>query len=474
MSTLCRAIAWAVVVAALLAAPAVAQPNIVLIMTDDQDAASVSTMPQTMALMAQEGTTFASSFANFPLCCPSRATLLTGQHSTNHGVEHNGLPEGGYAKLDHTNTLAVWLQQAGYATALIGKYLNGYGFEGSEPTTIPPGWTDWHGLVFPDLYLDWAINDNGVVTHHTSYQTDGLTDRAVSFIASQAGASQPFFLWLAYFAPHNDSENLPTPAPRHAGLFAAAALPQPPSFNEADVSDKPPAVRWAPLTAEEIDTLTTNYRRRLETLMAVDEGVGRVIGALDAAGKLADTVVIFTSDNGWFLGQHRIFLGKSSYYEESIRVPLMMRGPGIPQDAQRFKLVSNVDLAPTIVQLAGAIPQRVMDGQSLLPLIADASIPWRSALFVDGVGRPDHTRGPSSPKFDGLRTPRYTYVELASGGREFYDLLADPYQLQNIPLATPAYRATLADLQHKLATLKACAGAPCWVTAPDVDPAPAE
>jgi N-acetylglucosamine-6-sulfatase len=471
MQTICRAIFWAVVVGALSVAPAFAKPNIVLIMTDDQDAASVSKMPQTMNRMAMEGTTFTTSVVNFALCCPSRATLLTGQHSTHHRVQGNQLPDGGYAKLDHANTLAVWLKNAGYATALIGKYLNNYGIEGSVPTTIPPGWTEWQGLVDPYGYFDWHINDNGVVTHHTSYQTDGLTDRAVDFIASKANSSQPFFLWLSYMAPHVDSNDLPKPAPRHAGMFSSAALPKPPSFNEADVSDKPAEVRWAPLTSQEISTVTTNYRRRLETLMAVDEGVGRVINALQSAEKMGNTVIIFTSDNGWFLGQHRIFLGKNTYYEEAIRVPLILRGPNIPKNAKRFKLVSNVDVAPTIVQLAGATPQRVMDGKSLLPLLANPSIAWRSAVFLDGVGRPDNTRGPYHPKFDGIRTPRYTYVELASGGREFYDLLADPYQLKNIPLSTPAYSSTIADLQSKLAALKACAGAKCWVTSPDITPA---
>jgi arylsulfatase A-like enzyme len=198
----------------------------------------------------------------------------------------------------------------------------------------------------------------------------------------------------------------------------------------------------------------------------VDEGVKTIINRLQSAGKLNNTVVIFTSDNGYFQGHHRIPNQKNSYYEESIRVPLMIRGPGIPANVQRNKLVSNIDLAPTIVALAGATSGLTMDGTSLLPLIKTPAAPWRTALFIDGKMRvPLETY----PLFNAVRTSRYLYVEHQAGTKEFYDLQTDPYQLQSKP-TNPAYAGVIANLQSKLTTLKNCSGATCWVTSPELVP----
>src|SRR5439155_6954337 len=225
-------------------------PNVVVIMTDDQDVASMRVIPNVQRLIAAQGVTFVNSFVNLSLCCPSRATFLTGQYAHNHGVLSNALPAGGYQKLDHSHTLPVWLQRAGYATVHIGKYLNSYGLN-MDQRTIPPGWSEWYGALDPSTYnyLDFSLNENGKIVHYgrnpTTYQTDVYTQKALDIIKRRAPSSQPFFLWVAYLAPHNIPG--PVPAPRHAGRFKNEPLPTPPSFNEQDVSDKPAAIRKLPL-----------------------------------------------------------------------------------------------------------------------------------------------------------------------------------------------------------------------------------
>jgi N-acetylglucosamine-6-sulfatase len=268
-----------------LIAPAAAQTNIVVIMTDDMRLDDLDVMTETQALIG-EGTTFRNNYATFPLCCPSRATFITGQYAHNHGVFANRPPNGGYTALDHTNTLAVWLQAAGYYTSHIGKYLNGYGLD-TPPTLVPPGWTDWQGLVDNTTYrmYNYTINDNGsLVTYGeaaTDYQTDVLADRAVETI-NQAAPNHPFFLSIAPAPPHRTGIAGPQPAPRHGGTFDSEPgsagpqpapddvgafgnepLPKPPSFNEADISDKPAFFRNLSLISQ------TRSRRSLRITVIV-------------------------------------------------------------------------------------------------------------------------------------------------------------------------------------------------------------
>src|SRR5262245_207007 len=375
-------------------APAAAGPlNVLVIMTDDQTVDDMRVLPKTRALLAAEGTTFSNSFVAYPLCCPSRSTFLTGQYAHNHGVLANGGANGGYQRLDHSNTLPVWLQEAGYYTAHLGKYLNNYGVDSPE---APPGWSRWFGLIDPSTYelYGYTVSDDGVpVTHGNraaDYQTDVLAEEAERILRSRAGESQPFFVTVAPIAPHleriDGKQVAPRPAPRYDDRFAAEPLPVKPSFNEADVGDKPPHIRKLPaLSAAKATRETAIYRARLASLLAVDDLVERLVKALADTGQLERTVIVFTSDNGFLLGEHRILDQKYYPYEESIRVPLIIRGSGFPAGATAAQLVSNVDLAPTIITSTGAKPGRVMDGRPLLPLALDAAQGKDRTLLIEGV-----------------------------------------------------------------------------------------
>lgn len=446
--------------------PQAEQPNIVVIMTDDQTLESMRVLPRVQALIGDEGLTFTDSIVSFSLCCPSRATFLTGQYSHNHGVRGNQLPDGGYeAFSDEETTMPVALQQAGYTTAHVGKYLNGYGFD--EPVNAPPGWDEWFTEldVRSQRYVGFTMLENGTERTYgpDDYSTDVFTDLAVATIDRHADAADPFFLTVDYFAPHadfaftEDGLTPATPAPRHLGAFEGEPLPGGAALDEADVSDKPESIQERPRLTDEVRAeITDNYARYLESLLAVDEGVERIIDALDGAGVLGDTVVMFTSDNGYFFGEHRIQRGKERFYEPSIAVPLLVRGPGIPRGETRAPLVANIDLAPTILDLAGARALRPPDGQSLVPLLAaDPGPSDRAVLLESAMGGPNDL----VPDY-GVRTARYAYFELRTGERELYDLVEDPDQLDNLA-GDPAHAKVEADLAQETARLKACAGETC-------------
>lgn len=437
------------------------RPNFVVVVTDDLDAASVQFMPRVRSLLAEQGVTFRNSFVTNPVCCPSMAAMLTGQYSRNNGILHNVPPLGGFQKFVDSggdqSTLATWLRNSGYRTGRVGKYLVGYPI-GS--TYIPPGWDVWHSTYDGfSPYFNYFLNENGVVVPYGAAEGDYLTDvlarRALEFlVGSELDDDRPFFLIFAPTAPHGDSgpNGPPTPAPRHLGLFAGATAPRPPSFNEADVSDKPPALAALPLlSAAQIAAIDGEYRARLESLQAVDEAVEQIVEELDELDELDDTYIVFTSDNGYHLGQHRQFNGKAEAYEEDIRVPLLVRGPAVPEDTTRDEFALNIDLAPTICELAGALPGRTFDGRSLLPLLDDRGRSprrWRKDFLVE-IYRP-LAQLPREPGL-ALRTERETYVEYASGFRELYRLHQDPYQLDNLaPRAGPGY---LRKLSRRLAEL---------------------
>jgi N-acetylglucosamine-6-sulfatase len=475
-----RAVRWLAGLVALLALPcaatasraahavvAAARPNIVVIETDDQTVESMRVMANVNRLLAARGATFDNSFASFSLCAPSRATFLTGQYSHDHGVVGNNIANG-LARLDQASTLPVWLRRGGYSTVLVGKYLNEYGQ--TEGRTIPPGWTEWYGAVSL-AYYGYKLNENGRIVKYgnapADYQTNVLTSLAVDAIRRRAARPKPFFLWLTYFAPHyggprepDDPAGLKTPVagPDHKGALAGEPLPQPPSFDEADVSDKPAAIRNRPvLSADTIAALTSSYRQRLEALFSVDDGVAKVVAALRSAGVLDNTLVVFTSDNGFLQGEHRVVDSKEFVYEPSVRVPLVMRGPGVPHGVHLSQLVANVDLAPTILEAARVPAGRVEDGRSLFPLLADPGLEWGRDLLLE--------RGPAgSPNgqrvYTAVRTPRFVYAEYATGERELYDLTADPDELQNLD-GNPAYAAVESELAAELAALRDCAGAAC-------------
>jgi N-acetylglucosamine-6-sulfatase len=440
----------------------------VIVETDDQTAEEIRAMPRTQALIGAEGTTFANSFVSLSLCCPSRSTLLTGRYAHNHGVLDIVPPYGGFERLDGRETLPVWLQRAGYATVLVGKYLNRYGRR--DPTEIPPGWTEWHGLVDPSTYryYGYTINDDGLPTRHGSgpfdYQTDVLTRRAEDVIERRAPSEQPFFLWLTYVAPHNggprepwDPPELATPVPalRHRTMFADTHFPRAPSFDERDVRDKPPAIRGRPRLPLEMKwAIDEHYVQELESLQAVDEGVEGVVDALRRSGELENTLIVFTSDNGFLHGEHRVPTGKVLPYEESIRVPLLMRGPGVPRGEVRDQLVANVDLAPTVLEAAGALAPWVPDGESLLGFLRDPFLETERDILLEGPAR----RRSGRLRFTGLRTRTHVYVERDTGERELYDLRTDPYELRNLASVRPAEAE---GLSRRLAVLRGCAGMTC-------------
>lgn len=443
------------------------KPNVVVIQTDDQSLNTMQVMTRTQRLIGDAGLSFDRYFTSFSLCCPSRASLLTGQYAHNHGVESNMPPGGGYYALDSRSTLPVWLQRAGYVTAHVGKYLNGY------VLGVPRGWNEWYTGMDPTTYryFNYWLNENGLPRKYgradRDYQTDVLTRKAVGFIERRARSDRPFFLSLDYLAPHEQVGGIPrvtpaqppVPAPRHAGAMAQAELPVDPSFDEVDVSDKPAHVRNRPaLTDAQREEITTQYRARLESLLAVDEGVEQVIRALEASGELDSTYVLFVSDNGWMEGQHRYPSGKRVVYEPSMHLPLLMRGPGIPSGTRTSATAANVDLAPTLLELTGAAADAEIDGRSLVPVLGAPAAGWDRDILHEFVSG---SRGGGDPSFTAVRSPDdLVYVEHATGERELYDLRADPFQLDSRH-DDPAYGSRRDALAERLAVLRTCRGETC-------------
>jgi arylsulfatase A-like enzyme len=474
------------------------QPNIILILADDLDAHpdTMATMPNLQQLLVAQGASFMNAIVPIALCCPSRMSLLSGQFAHNHDIVANAYPEGGFLRTYEfgleEETIATTLQTAGYHTALIGKYLNGY--PSSQGAYIPPGWDEWAVLSGGMQYYNYTLNENGTLvpygTARKDYLTDVLTNKTVNFL-DRMSAATPFFLLVAPYTPHDPA----APAYRHRGLFADAKVPRSPAFNEADVSDKPTYVATLPrLSKTQIEGIDELYRQRLRALQAVDELIGQIVLKLEEAGLLENTYLLFTNDNGYHLGQHRLERGKQTPYEEAIHVPLIVRGPGVPVGVTRPEVVSNIDLAPTFAELAGLDPfsSERWDGRSLLPLLRTSakSPPWRQVTLFEHPNRPknppfdtsgasedpDEVIGPTSvqvvkPEFFGLRTARYKYVEYATGELELYDLSQDPSELDN--LAASADSALLQQFSIWLGNLKQCAGASCRLAdAPEPDPTP--
>ena len=425
--------------------------NVVLFMTDDQNPGEVDVMRNVQRLLVDKGVSFADSFVNFPLCCPARVTLQTGQYAHNHGVLGNHLPEGGYGRFDSDDALPVWLTKAGYRTAYLGKYMQGVRY------TIPPGWQKWDGKGGPTEYnyFDYTLNQNGELVEHGSRPREhidtAISRKAAKYVERFGRGPRPFFLMLGYSAPHvrggEDKECGPQPAPRDEGRFADKPFPRSPSFNHKD-HGKPKYIRAHPFTSEDKERIIAKYRCRLESVLAADRGIGRIVDALERTGSLRDTYVIFTSDNGLIQGEHRIRGGKEQPYEEAIRVPLVIRGPGIPQGRTSRSTVVNADLAPTIAAIARANPGVTMDGESLLPLARHPSRTRTRDLPIDGAD------------FDALRTPRFAYVEREAGETELYDLKRDPYELDNVA-GEPRFADVEARLAARLAELQECAGRSC-------------
>jgi arylsulfatase A-like enzyme len=486
------------------------QPNIVVIMADDMRDDELRFMPKTRRLIGDQGVRFANAFSPHPLCCPARASFLTGQYTHNHKVWSNAEPWG-FSALDDSATLPVWLNRAGYNTLMLGKYLNGYGSgktpDGSSPLTyLPPGWTDWRGAVSgpedwddPEAggtyrYYDTTLNDNGTLRGSPGrYQTRLFGDESEDMIAEAASSPRPFFLWASYVAPHSGTprevddpkpvqrtdgvtESYVTPArPRDVrGLFDTVIRQAPGHEGEADARDKPFFVRDLPQpTRSEQDALLAVALQRAESLSVLDAEVERTVDRLEQAGELDDTIVVFASDNGFFLGEHRMRRGKTLAYEPSLRVPMLMRGPGIPAGEIRTDPFLTTDFAPTFLEASGARPQPSVDGMSMLDVARSGDRGWSRGVLTEtgprrvgnGIAESDnwlvHGKGPSPLRFSqGVRTARYLYVEHRSHEKELYDLRNDPGQLTNI-VDRPGESRVVRRLARVLDSLRNCSGAGC-------------
>ncbi len=417
------------------------QGDVVVILTDDQRYDMMSAMPLTSALLSAETVRFEQAFVTTSLCCPSRTSILTGQYVHRHQITGNYLPYGGALKFPATSTIASWLHAVGYRTGLVGKYLNLYQ---SMSPRIPPGWDDFEGLLSMQAYTNDTINQNGVVRVYGNstqdYITDVLARLATDFITTTP-SSQPLFLYFTPIAPHSPA----VPHPADVGRYTGYPNYRPPSFNEADVSDKPSWVQaLPPITQQLVNRSDVFHRRQLETLQSVDRAVVAIVAALKASGRWDRTLLIFMSDNGMTWGEHRIRDTKYCAYEECIRVPLWIRAPGL-QARTDSSIVANIDLAPTIAAWGGFLPPGVVNGRNLLPLLTSPGTPWRTSLLIEH----QNAGTPPTPDSHGVRTARYLYNEFSNGERELYDLWTDPWELDNLA-GDPANAALIVGLKAEL------------------------
>jgi arylsulfatase A-like enzyme len=441
------------------------QPNFVFILADDLESQPMPQFERLDALMTRQGVSFSQAIVTESLCCPSRASILRGQYPHNHLVRANTPPRGGfkvfYLQGRECSTIATWLQGSGYATGLFGKYLNTYP-EPLDDRYVPPGWTDWHAIIGPYAAFDYTLNENGALVSYGHQEEqhfdDVLTRKSVEFIKESLQNGRPFFAYIAPFSPHEPA----IPAPRHATAFPGVLAPRTPAVEEVDIADKPAWLRArAPVTAEEMREVDALYRRRLQSMLGVEDLVAQVVETVVAGNALDNTYIIFMSDNGFHLGERRIAYGKTSAYEENIRVPLIVRGPGVPAGVVRQHLVTNNDIAPTLAQLAGIEPPAFVDGRSLVPLLGVEPPPvqnWRQAVLVehlDKIGELD------IPGYSAIRTLNHTFVKYVTGDEELYSLEFDPYQLQS--QHAEASGKLLRLLAERAAELASCLGAECRV-----------
>ena len=444
-------------------------PNVVMIMTDDQTLEAMRFLPEVTSLIADEGTSFTNYAVSFPNCCPSRATYLTGQYSHNTGVQDNVKPDGGFAKLRSDQTLPVWLHDAGYITASVGKYLNTWGDGGKiQP---PPGWDHWYSLIDPSTYhyFGYDVSVNGKRVHFgkdpKDYSTDVLAAEAVRFIGSRANKERPFFLSFTPLAPHAAAPEqrngvalglaLPVPAPRYQGTRPDALPPKTASYNQADTSKLPKDVK-RPLIKPDIARFIQHYyQAEMETLLAVNDAVKGIYDELTRTGLLANTVIMFTSDNGLFHGEHRLTSGKFYLYEPAVHLPLFIRGGPFKAGAVVSQPASNVDLAPTVLALTGVTQDELlMDGRSLVPLAADPKVGADRGVLLE------NRKGHGKAQTWGIRTTRWKYLEDLAGEKELYDLQTDPDEVVNLA-GTRANAAIQAQLTDRLHVLRGCKGATC-------------
>jgi N-acetylglucosamine-6-sulfatase len=428
------------------------RPNIVFILTDDLAWNLVAYMPRVLA-MQKAGTTFANYFVTDSLCCPSRSSIFTGRYPHDTGVFRNTGEDGGYLVFrdrGHENaTFAKWLSAVGYRTAMLGKYLNGY-----LPARHPPapGWSSWAvaGNGYPEF--NYNLNQDGRIVHHGSapddYLTDVLSGLAVRFI-KQAGDT-PFLLEVATFAPHAPY----TPAPRDADALPGLRAPRTPAFNAAPDADAPKWLLGHPeLSAADMAMIDGDFRKRAQSALAVDRMIGELQSAVAAIGQENNTYFVFSSDNGYHMGEHRLMPGKMTAFDEDIRVPLIVTGPGVPAGVVLDEIVDNVDLCPTFAELGGAAVAANVDGRSLVPLLrGQPGAQWRGVALVEHRGPHRDPTDPDAPAarsgnpttYEAIRALTSVYIEYDDGEREYHDLVTDPQELRNtFRLLSAAQKAAL-------------------------------
>ncbi|HEX2894404.1 MAG TPA: sulfatase [Marmoricola sp.] len=455
------------------------RPNIVFVLTDDLTADLVRFMPHVRA-MQRDGMSFTNYSVTDSQCCPSRSSIFTGRYPHNTGVLTNDPPWGGYAKFQadqqDQSTFAVALHNAGYRTGFMGKYLNGYhpGSSTRQADPVPPGWDEWDGVGWGYNEYNYDIAHNTTTKHYghrpQDYLTTVLQHRATDYIGSVAHSGQPFFLEVASFTPHMPY----VPAPQDTHAFKNLTAPRTAAWDTLPTN--PPA--WlasrAPLTDAQISGIDRRFRLRARDVLSLDRLLGAIEDALYSAGASKRTIVVFSSDNGYHLGQYRLTAGKMTAFDTDVVVPLVFTGPDIRPGTTNADVVQNIDLAPTFEQLAGLRPNRhTMDGSSLVGLLHQTGTHRGSAALVEHHGQdnspnnPDN-EGPDSanpPSYEALRTATFTYVKYTAGGAEFYDRRVDPFELNNIiSQLSPQRRARL---HHWLVEMSRCQGvAQCTATPP--------
>lgn len=447
-------------------------PNIVFVLTDDLAMNLIKYMPHVQA-MHHDGVAFANYSVTDSLCCPSRSSMFTGKFPHDTGIFTNGGKDGGYnafhQRSEEGSTFATDLRKAGYRTAMMGKYLNGYQPKG---LAVPPGWDEWDvaGNGYPEF--DYDLNENGKLVHYgkqpADYLTDVLSAKASSFITASAAAKKPFMVEVATFAPHGPY----TPAPRDASMFPGLTAPRQAAFDKLPAGAPSWLASRAPLTAAETAAIDKDFRKRAQAVQAVDKMIGSLRQTLDRTGVAGHTVVVFTSDNGYHMGEYRLNPGKMTAFDTDVHVPLVITGPGFAAGKTVSEPAENIDLRPTFDTLAGVPPGSDVDGHALGPLLSGSPVDWRDTALIEHHGPDIDPADPDRPAknsgnpttYAALRTTVFTYVEYADGEREYYDRRTDPDELSNTAAALSAVR--VAQLHKTLAALAACHGsATCWSAA---------
>src|SRR5215470_9103325 len=440
------------------------RPNIVFILTDDLALNLVQYMPHVLK-MQKDGTTFANYFVTDSLCCPSRSSIFTGRYPHNTGIFRNTGRDGGYLVFRDRGheraTFATALAAAGYRTAMLGKYLNGY-----LPAQhgVPPGWSEWDVAGNAYREFNYELNQNGKVARFgnsaTDYLTDVLSGNATRFIKAAAGT--PFVIEVATFAPHAPY----TPAPRDAEALPGLRAPRTPSFNAAPDADAPKWLLAHPMLSDaEIARIDADFRKRAQSVQAVDKMIGELQAAVAAVGEENNTYFVFSSDNGYHMGEHRLMPGKMTAFDTDIHVPLIVTGPGVPAGLTVDEIVENIDLYATFTELGGVAASADVDGRSLVPLLHGEKVSdWRTVALIEHRGPNNDRSDPDAPAlrsgnpttYEAIRARTSLYVEYASGEKEYHNLTSDPHELRNSYGSLSG--AEQSSLHATLEAVKSCRG----------------